>query len=192
LNKSPRLQRVVYNILKKKGLVNPEDGLNEALYKLDSLIKRGSLSFYHALLQYILVLLLYERGYDIWVEKDLPGGLVADLYAEHPLGNVIIEVETGYIPPRCIEEPMSYLMAKIVYKALLYSKFSDLFFVAVPAYISLPQEALDNRDFLLENFLKLKYCFKNSIDVKDFKISGILKIFVDKLNITPDPDLWWK
>ncbi len=189
---SYRFQEIVQKINKyQKGNLH-SDGLQEILFKLSLLTDKRSLSSYHALIQYVLALNLHKKGYDVWVEKPLPEGLKADVYAEHPLGSVIIEVETGYIPKSCIERPLSFLIGKIVHKALLYSKYSDKFFIALPAYISLPNELIYNKVKAFKIYLSVKDCFSSAPLLRRFKLDSLIKVYTDSLKVVPDPETWWQ
>ncbi len=111
----------------------------------------GSVSRYHRLIQEIVASWLEGRGYDVSLEEPLPGGLVADVYAESPWGTVIVEVETGYVAPRALMVAEHYLEGRIIGKALKYSRFSDVFAVAAPSYYRppIPVEAYKRGGVLL-------------------------------------------
>lgn len=112
---------------------------------------RRSVSRYHMLLQEIVASWLESRGYDVSLEEPLPGGLVADVYAESPWGTVIVEVETGYVSPRALKVAEHYLEGRIIGKALKYSRYSDVFAVAAPSYYRppIPLEAFKRGGVLL-------------------------------------------
>ena len=60
------------------------------------------------------------------------------MYGVSDRGSVIVEVETGYVPPMFLTEAEDYLVAKFVAKALKYSPLAEEFFIAMPSYIRPP------------------------------------------------------
>ncbi len=162
------------------------DGLKEAAHKLLLYVSKGSLSSYHALLQYAVASFLYKNYFDVWVERNHSGNIVSDIYAEHPAGRIIIEVETGFIPRECIKNPLEYLVAKFLYKASKYSTFSDKFFVALPEHIEIPTDVIDNKKFIERSIKRCGYLFNwNHREYSTFKINGILKIYFNPIRIDP-------
>ena len=77
-------------------------------------------------------------GYDVRLEHAVDEVHVADVYGVSDRGSVIVEVETGYVPPMFLAEAEDYLVAKFVAKALKYSPFAEEFFIAMPSYIRPP------------------------------------------------------
>ena len=179
------LQKQFMEILSSLNL-NPTDGLKEAAHKLLLYVSKGSLSSYHALLQYAIASFLYKNYFDVWVERNHSGNIVSDIYAEHPTGRIIIEVETGFIPQECIKNPLEYLVTKFLYKASKYSAFSDKFFVALPEHIEVPTDIIDNKKLLKRSIKKCGYLFNwNHRKCDVFKINGILKIYLNPVRIDP-------
>ncbi len=117
---------------------NDSNGISRVLDVLDLEVSRGGIARYHAILQFIVALDLYKRGFDVSVEEPVDGGFKADVYAECPTGRVIVEIETGYIPPDRIHGLEEFLDAKIAFKAIAYSIYADLFILATPSHIRLP------------------------------------------------------
>ncbi len=114
--------------------VEPGNGLGDVERRLEEFYSRGSLARAHALLQYIVAVHLYRLGYDVQVEYGLPGGLRADVYAEAPWEELVVEVETGRVPPRLMVQYDSYMRARLAYKVLLYSVHAPTA-LAVPSYL---------------------------------------------------------
>jgi hypothetical protein len=61
-------------------------------------------------------------------------GLVCDLYGVKGLGSHIVEVETGFIPPRHALNPAKYRKSRIASKIIRYGNHSDKFALGVPPY----------------------------------------------------------
>ena len=171
--------------------LNPNDGLKEAAHKLLLYVSKGSLSSYHALLQYAIASFLYKNYFDVWVEKNFSGNIVSDVYAEHPIGRIIIEVETGFVPQICIKDPLEYLITKILYKASRYSIFSDKFFIALPEHIEVPTDIINNKEFLKRSIKKCGRLFNWSyFNHNIFKIDGILKVYLNPVRVVPNSLLY--
>jgi len=145
--------------------VDSFNGLSRVLDVLELEVSRGGIARYHAMLQFLVALDLHRRGFDVSVEEPVDGGFKADVYAESPMGRVIVEVETGYVPPDRMYELEGFLEAKIAFKAVAYSAYTDLFIVATPSHMSLsipgellkPIESRDVRDVIAIRELALRY-----------------------------------
>ena len=96
------------------------------------------MSRFHAILQRIVADYLSSLGYDVQLEHAVDEVHVADVYGVSDGGSVIVEVETGYVPPMFLAEAEDYLVAKFLSKALKYSPLADEFFLAMPSYIRPP------------------------------------------------------
>ncbi|MGC9111998.1 hypothetical protein [Acidilobus sp.] len=89
-------------------------------------------------MQLIVAEKLRELGFDVVVEHRIDDVHVADVYAQGYDRSLIVEVETGYLPPMFIDRAEEYMEAKIAVKALKYSCAADEFYVATPSYLRLP------------------------------------------------------
>jgi len=135
------------------GLGSSLNGLSRVIDVLDLEVSRGAIAGYHALLQFIVAMDLYSRGFDVSVEEPVDGGFKADVYAEGPQGSVIVEIETGYVPPDKVRVLEEFLEAKVAFKAVAYSPYADLFIVAAPSHVRLlvaPEllKPVEDRDIL--------------------------------------------
>lgn len=95
-------------------------------------------STFHKVLQDIVVENLSSSGYMAQEEYVLDGVHVADVYATNEKRTVIVEVETGYVPPRFLSRAEDYLAARVLMKTLAYSRFADEFYIATPSFVRLP------------------------------------------------------
>jgi len=189
----------VASLLRRAGL-KPSNGLAEALVKLIELNKSRAVSSFHAILQYVVAMTLYKEGYDVWVEYDVGGGLTADVYAESPRGTVIVEVETGYVPPAYLSSPVEFLEARVAFKAILYSGRADIFVIATPSHIVLPRpRGLGSRAVLVDRerlarLLELTHGKPFEWAMEELpraRVDGFVKIIVDEVSVEPRPSLWW-
>jgi hypothetical protein len=58
---------------------------------------------------------LIQKGFDVEIEHDLDK-VSCDVYGVKGFGSVIIEVETGFVPPENAVDPLTYLKARIASK----------------------------------------------------------------------------
>lgn len=145
--------------------VSGYNGLSRVLDTLDLEVSKGAIARYHALLQFIVALDLYRRGFDVSVEEHIDGGFKADVFAESPQGSIVVEVETGYVPVDKIRFLEEFLEAKVAFKAVAYSVYADLFIIATPSHVRLlvtpelvkPVGERDILDVMVIRELALKY-----------------------------------
>jgi len=84
----------------------------------DSLIsmhKKNLVKINHSVMELVCAKYLISDGYYVEVERVLDG-LSCDIYAQKGLGALIVEVETGFIPPEHALYPLTYLKARIASK----------------------------------------------------------------------------
>lgn len=108
--------------------------LKKVCEKLISLGVRGLVKSNHSVMELLMAGYLIERGYDVDVEKELNDILVCDIYAWDKKNTLIVEVETGFVPPEYSLDPITYRMTRESSKVARYSKYSDIFGLATPPY----------------------------------------------------------
>lgn len=81
---------------------------------------------------------LGSLSYEVSEEFSVGDGLVADVYGKSKRSTIIVEVETGYVPPNRLGDAERYLAARVLAKTLEYSRFADEFYIATPSFIRLP------------------------------------------------------
>jgi hypothetical protein len=77
---------------------------------------------------------LILKGYEVQVEHKLENALICDICAEKGYGSLIVEVETGYIPPQHALDPSTYTLARIASKTIRYSNYAEKFALGVPTH----------------------------------------------------------
>jgi len=105
----------------------------------DSLIsmhKKNLVKINHSVMELVCAKYLISDGYYVEVERVLDG-LSCDIYAQKGLGALIVEVETGFIPPEHALYPLTYLKARIASKITRYSGYADKFGLAVPPHYAM-------------------------------------------------------
>jgi hypothetical protein len=126
--------------------------------RLVDLNRRRLIKINHSVMQLICAKHLIEQSYQVESEHPLVGGqLVADLFAvrdrglelERDIENVLIserlglserkeamvvEIETGYVPPKAALYPTRYRQTRIAAKIARYCRYSHSFGLATPNY----------------------------------------------------------
>jgi hypothetical protein len=88
-------------------------------HRLKELRDRNMLKINHSVLELVVAKSLTEEGYDVDLEHTLESGLTSDVFARKGLGTLIVEVETGYVPPSHALDPVDYIKARIASKIAL-------------------------------------------------------------------------
>ena len=87
----------------------------------------------HSVMELVCAKHLILKGYEVDIERPIDG-LICDLYGVKGLGSHIVEVETGFIPPRHALDPANYRKSRIASKIIRYGNHSDKFAIGVPPY----------------------------------------------------------
>jgi len=103
---------------------------------LISLHRKNLVKINHSVMELVCAKYLILDGYYVEVER-LLDGLSCDIYAQKGLGALIVEVETGFIPPEHALYPLTYLRARIASKITRYSGYAEKFGLAVPPYYAM-------------------------------------------------------
>lgn len=109
--------------------------LKEWLIKLH---KENLVKINHSVMELVCAKHLIEKNYEIQLEYPLNELLNCDLYGIKGLGNIIVEIETGYIPPENALSPLTYTSARLASKIIRYSSFAGKFALGVPPHYILP------------------------------------------------------
>ncbi|MEM0449644.1 MAG: hypothetical protein QW520_07490 [Methanomassiliicoccales archaeon] len=110
--------------------------------KLKDLRERNMLKINHSILELVVAKYLIENGYEVSLEHSLGSGLTCDVYAIKGMGTVIVEVETGYVPPSHALDPIDYIKARIASKIARYSSYCNKFSLGAPAHYIMPIPAM--------------------------------------------------
>lgn len=102
--------------------------------QLVELHKQNIVKINHSVMELICAKYLIERGYQVEVEKPLAPSLTCDLFGVKGYGSLIVEIETGFVPPEHALDPQTYLAARIASKIVRYSNFADKFTLGFPPY----------------------------------------------------------
>ena len=104
--------------------------------EVEEMHRENRLKINHSVMEFVIADYLIETGFDTRLESKV-NGILADVYAEKGLGTIIVEVETGFVPPDNALSPLLYLRARIASKIVRYSNFANKFVLATPPYFIL-------------------------------------------------------
>lgn len=103
---------------------------------LVELYKKNLVKINHSALELVCARSLLGEGYSVKVEHRLDKALVCDVLGTRGDGRLIIEIETGFIPPEAALKPSTYARARIASKIARYSRFAGEFALGTtPSYV---------------------------------------------------------
>jgi hypothetical protein len=105
---------------------------------LIKLHKENIVKINHSVMELVCAKYLIQRSYEVQLEYPLSELLTCDLYGIKGLGNVIVEIETGFIPPENALAPLTYTSSRLASKIIRYSSFAGKFALGVPPHYILP------------------------------------------------------
>lgn len=94
---------------------------------LVGLYSKNLVKINHSALELVCARALIVEGYDVKVEHKLDRMLVCDVMGEGRDGRLLVEIETGFIPPEAALEPTAYARSRIASKIARYSRFAGRF-----------------------------------------------------------------
>ena len=171
---------------------------SEVRERLLSLWEKKLIKSNHSIMEYVVSLYLISKGYDVHVEYPLGEDLVCDIYAVGGGRSLIVEIETGFVPPSNASDPISYRLAREVSKIVRYSPYADRFALATPPFhiLQIPRIFLDSPTERGEKELaELKglldmYYREPPLSIEDLKkakIDYVLIVNVDSVSVFQYP-----
>jgi len=106
--------------------------------RLKDLRDRNMLKINHSVLELVVAKHLIMSGHEVYLEHTLDSGLTCDVFATKGMGTVIVEVETGYVPPSHALDPVDYIKARIASKIARYSGYCNKFSLGSPPHYIMP------------------------------------------------------
>ena len=134
MNKFDRDLGILLTRLNKDADMETKEKLSRLKDRLIHLNEENIVKINHSVMELVCAKHLILKGYEVDVERPLEGGLTCDLYGEKGYGVLIVEVETGFVPPNHALDPATYCKARIASKITRYSNHSDKFALGVPPY----------------------------------------------------------
>jgi hypothetical protein len=181
-----------------------EHKLSKLKNELVSLHKENVVKINHSVMELVCAKYLILKGYDVQVEHPLNEILICDLYSVKGYGNLVVEIETGYIPPEHAMDPLTYTYARLASKIIRYSSFAGKFAIGVPPHyvlplprtLALPPRKRTPRDMEhIKNLCDLYYQNPpvTTNEILNARIHEIYIIDVDRLKVQAmDPDAYMK
>jgi hypothetical protein len=105
---------------------------------LVKLHKENIVKINHSVMELVCAKYLVLKGYEVQIEHALNELLTCDLYSMKGYGNLIVEIETGFIPPEHALNPLTYTSARLASKIIRYSSYAGKFALGVPPHYILP------------------------------------------------------
>ncbi|MBD3407586.1 MAG: hypothetical protein GF411_15825 [Candidatus Lokiarchaeota archaeon] len=105
--------------------------------RLLKLKERNLVRINHSILEILCAWHLIKLNYDVDVEKRIGDSiLIADIIARNEVesNSLLVEVETGFVPPSAAMNPRHYRMVRIASKLARYSGHYPNFALATPVY----------------------------------------------------------
>lgn len=136
---------------------NVVEGLYRLADRLIELNKNGLVKINHSAMELVCAAYLLDLDFRVEVEHRLSDILICDLYATGN-GVLVVEVETGFVPPENALDPITYCRARIASKVARYSPYGDKFALATPPYYILQ---------IPKVFLKGERWLEDALNVKD-------------------------
>jgi|WetSurMetagenome_2_1015567.scaffolds.fasta_scaffold145379_1 hypothetical protein len=156
----------------------------------------------HSVMELVCAKFLIMKGFEVTIEYPLDAILTCDLYSTKGYGNLIIEIETGYIPPEHAMDPLMYTAARLASKIVRYSSFAGKFAIGVPPHYVLPLPAslaLPPRKRSTQEIARIKalcdrYYQKPPVTedcIRNARIQEVYVIDVDRLRVEEmDPEAY--
>jgi len=115
-----------------------ENKLNTLKEWLLKLHKENVVKINHSVMELVCAKYLILKGYEVQLEYALNELLTCDMYSTKGYGNLIVEIETGFIPPEHALDPLTYTSARLASKIIRYSNYAGKFALGVPPHYILP------------------------------------------------------
>lgn len=172
-------------------VVNKLEALRD---KLVNLWGKNGLKINHTAMEMVCAKPLILRGLDVDLEHHLGGGVECDLYATGGNEKLIVEIETGFVPPEHALDPITSCEARIAGKIVRYSKYATRFglgappnyIMEIPRVLTKPVERRRRKEVEAVRTLCAPYYAKSAIsldEIKNAKIHTIYIINVDKASV---------
>jgi hypothetical protein len=181
-----------------------EKKLLELKERLVQLHRENIVKINHSVMELVCAKHLVEKGYEVQVEQSLGEDLVCDLFAVKGYGSLIVEVETGFVPPEHALDPSAYIAARIASKIIRYSSHAGKFALGIPPHYILqfpevltqpPRERKPSDLKIIKNLCDFYYQNPpvSLKEIRDARIHVIYTIDVDKAAIGEvDPETYLK
>jgi hypothetical protein len=141
MNNRERFEQDLTALLSRLTLGVEKDVANKLTVLKDWLVnlhRENVVKINHSVMELVCAKYLILKGYEVQIEYSLNEVLTCDLYAIKGYGNLIVEIETGFIPPEHALFPLTYTSARLASKIIRYSSFAGKFALGMPPHYILP------------------------------------------------------
>jgi hypothetical protein len=118
-------------VLASRACDGDSQAVRERVYAIADILvgmyRKNLVKINHSALELVCARGLIKQGYEVKVEHKLDRNLVCDVMGVRSDGRLIVEIETGFIPPEAALEPSAYARRRIASKIARYSRFADKF-----------------------------------------------------------------
>ncbi|MEM2366081.1 MAG: hypothetical protein QXL06_04030, partial [Nitrososphaerota archaeon] len=160
--------------------------LDDVYKKLCKLYEANMVKINHSVMEVVCAADLIVKGYEVDAEHKLNEILTCDIYGVKGDGNIIIEIETGFVPPEHALDPNTYLLARVASKIARYSAFAKKFGIGTPPHniVQVPHVFLKPpRDRTKEEILYIKricdlYYTKPPVSLEEILNARLYMIYV--------------
>jgi hypothetical protein len=176
--------------ISQKVLTNEEPEIKQKLdtirLHLVDLYKANLVKINHSVMELVCAKQLMLESYDVTVEHKLGNNLVCDVHGEKGEGKMIVEIETGFVPPGHALDPFSYTYARIISKIARYSAFANRFVLAttisnilpIPKLFKLPPRMRDRKDLEKAKTFCDAYYANPPISLEEITYGELHSIFI--------------
>src|SRR5512139_2483483 len=116
MNSRERFEQDLSTILSRLTFDMQKESEQKLMLLKDRLVrlqKENVVKINHSIMELVCAKPLILKGYDVDIEYPLNELLTCDLYSVKGYGNLIVEIETGYIPPEYALSPLTYTSARL-------------------------------------------------------------------------------
>lgn len=110
------------------------DKLTVLKERLIQLHKENVVKINHSVMELVCAKHLIEKGFDVIIEHPIADNLTCDLYGTKGDGTLIVEIETGFVPPDHALDPSTYIAARVASKIVRYSVYAGKFALGLPPH----------------------------------------------------------
>lgn len=162
--------------------------------KLIQLHRKNMVKINHSVMELVCAKYLILDGYRVDVERFLDS-ISCDIYAVKGFGSLIVEVETGFVPPEHALDPLTYCKARIASKITRYSGHAEKFSLAGPPHyiMQIPQALVKPPRYRMDEEIRgvktlCDLYYRNPPvsleEIRNARLHTIYIIDVDKAEIT--------
>ena len=141
MNNKERFEQDLSTLLSRLAIGMNKEAENKLITLKDWLVKlqkENIVKINHSVMELVCAKYLILKGYEVHAEYYLDEFLTCDLFSTKGYGNLIVEIETGFIPPEHALDPLTYTSARLASKIIRYSSHAGKFALGIPPHYILP------------------------------------------------------